>query len=186
MKTNNQQLINRWIKPGSSQPRAGILSVTARTFVFAVVVGTILIAAGSAHAEGEKGPPPTEGTVQVYLGLKRQIEALESFVAQVSDPDNEETYGKYLSVRQVAKKLGVSQITKRETRAFLRDIGVMGSRVKLDPIRATYVAEMLEDTAISIFCYDSIDGSTCIPDDLKRWVTEVMVVAPTERQSDGA
>ena len=44
MKTNNQQSLNRWIKPGSSRPRAGTLSAIARTFVFAVVVGAILIA----------------------------------------------------------------------------------------------------------------------------------------------
>jgi subtilase family serine protease len=185
MKTNNQQSLNRWIKPGSSRPRAGKLSAIARTFVFALVVGAILIVAGSALAEGRKGPPPTEGTVQVYLGLKRQTEALERFVAQVSDPANEEMYGKYLSVRQVARKLGVRKITKKKTRAFLRHIGVKGNSVKLDPIGSTYVAEMPEDTAIDTFCYDSTDGSTCIPDDLKRWVTEVMVVTPQYQTSDG-
>lgn len=51
MKTNNQQSLNRWIKPGSFQPWAGNLSVTVRTFVFAVAVVAILIAAGSAHAD---------------------------------------------------------------------------------------------------------------------------------------
>lgn len=82
------------------------------------MVGEILIVAGSALADGQKGPPPTEGTVQVYLGLKRQTEALESFVAQVSDPANEEMYGMYLGVRQVTKMLGVSKIAKKKTRFF--------------------------------------------------------------------
>ena len=131
------------------------------------------------------GSSPSGDTVQVYLGLKRQTEALENFVAQVSDPTNEETYGKYLSVNEVAEKLGVTESTKREAIAYLWDIGVAESHVKLDPIGSTYVAEMPKETASSTFCYDLTDESTCIPDLLKDVVTEVMVVTLIDGQDGG-